>query len=107
MKRIAGTLLGVLSTVLLVGATGPSHVPHEYGLIKGLDGGLYQPYKPSVIRETQQALKEKGLYDGPVNGRFDEATMHAVGKFQKEHDILVSGVPSPYTRAALFPSEKG
>ncbi len=71
-------------------------------LIQGLGGGTYEPYSPAVIEKVQIALKEKGLYSGEANGELDEATMKAIGEFQKASDLTVSGMPSPSTRRLLF-----
>lgn len=74
-------------------------------LVTGLNGAPYEAYEPKVIREVQQALKDRGLYQGEVNGVLNEATKEAIGKFQQENGILVTGVPSPYTREALLGHE--
>jgi peptidoglycan hydrolase-like protein with peptidoglycan-binding domain len=71
-------------------------------LIRGLDGGTYKPHSPAVVEKVQTALKEKGLYQGEVIGELDEATMKAVGEFQKANNLTVSGVPSPSMRKLLF-----
>lgn len=72
------------------------------GLIVGLDGGTYQPYKPTLIAKVQGALAKRGFYKGEVNGLFDKETMTALGAFQKQHGLTVSGMPSPGTRRLLF-----
>lgn len=71
-------------------------------LITGLDGGTYEPYNPAVIEKVQTALKEKGIYQGEVTGQLDEATMNAIGEFQKANNLTVSGVPSRATRRLLL-----
>lgn len=70
-------------------------------LLRGIDGAPYDPYRPTVIEQTQQKLNELGLYDGAVTGVLDENTMQAVGEFQKNNGLHVSGVPSPETRSEL------
>jgi peptidoglycan hydrolase-like protein with peptidoglycan-binding domain len=75
--------------------------PQVMQMITGLDGKEYQPYKTSVIEAVQTALQGAGVYSGTVNGVLDETTMQAIGEFQKQHGIHVSGVPSPKTREAL------
>jgi len=72
------------------------------GLIAGLDGGTYEPYKTALIAKVQGALAKKGFYKGEVNGVFDKETMSAVGAFQKQHGLSVNGMPSPSTRRLLF-----
>ena len=70
-------------------------------LLRGIDGAPYDPYRPTVIEQTQQKLNELGLYDGAVTGVLDENTMQAVGEFQKNNGLHASGVPSPETRKEL------
>ena len=70
-------------------------------LVKGLDGDYYEPYKSSVIREVQVALKEKGFYKGEVNGVLDDNTMRAIADFQKDQGIIANGIPTPLTREML------
>jgi hypothetical protein len=74
----------------------------EGELIAGLDGWLYLPYKSITIRRTQQALMDRGLYEGPVNGVLDPPTMKAIYAFQKvTHILQPCGVPTPRTRRML------
>jgi murein L,D-transpeptidase YcbB/YkuD len=79
----------------------PPPQAQEKQMITGLDGKEYEPYKTSVIEAVQAALQRAGVYSGTVNGVLDETTMQAIGEFQKQHGIHVSGVPSPKTREAL------
>jgi hypothetical protein len=74
----------------------------EGQLIAGLDGWLYLPYKSITIRRTQQALVDRGLYEGPVNGVLDPPTMRAIYTFQKvTHMLQPCGIPTPRTRRML------
>ncbi len=75
---------------------------HEIQLIKGVNGGLYESYLPSVVKEVQTALHNQGLYQGEVNGVLDQQTEQAIAKYQKQHGLMVSGVPSPDTRQSLL-----
>lgn len=72
------------------------------GLIVGLDGGTYEPYKSTLVAKVQGALAKQGLYKGGVDGVFDKETMTAIGAFQKKHGLTVNGMPSPGTRRLLF-----
>ena len=72
------------------------------GLIVGLDGGTYEPCKPTLIAKVKGALAKKGFYKGEINGVFDKETMTALGAFQKQSGLTVSGMPSPGTRRLLF-----
>ena len=101
MKRNTVSLLGFAAAIAVAGATSASAAPTSPGMMKGLDGGHYLAYKPSVVRQTQHALEDRGLYSGKVDGILGPATMHATAKFQKENGLHVSGVPSPRTRHKL------
>jgi hypothetical protein len=71
-------------------------------LIAGLDGGLYEPYRRATIETVQQALHDRGLYAGPINGILDMPTMKALLTFQQAtHSLQLCGVPTPRTRKML------
>lgn len=70
-------------------------------MIQGLDGGTYENYYPSTVKNVQTALQEQGLYNGPISGVLDDMTVNALGEFQKANNLHVSGVPTPRTREAL------
>ncbi len=55
----------------------------------------------STIREVQQALKDKGLDPGPVDGINGRATRSAVKKFQAQQNITADGRIGPKTLDAL------
>lgn len=77
--------------------------PHlAKGLVIGLEGEEYEAYKRSVIERTQEELKSRGLYDGPVDGWLEETTKRALAAFQEQAGLPASGVPTPKTRRALF-----
>ncbi len=44
----------------------------------------------SKIREIQKALADKGYYDGPIDGVVGPATVAAMQKFERDHDLTVS-----------------
>lgn len=73
----------------------------EGKLMLGLDGGDYEPYLPSVVVEVQKTLQSEGIYSGEITGILDKPTMEALGEFQKQHDLAVSGVPTPRTREVI------
>jgi hypothetical protein len=74
----------------------------EGKLVLGLDGGEYDPYSVSAVQEVQQALKTRGLYAGSISGVLDQATMQAIGEFQKNNSLQACGVPTPHTREMLL-----
>lgn len=70
--------------------------------VKGLDGAIYDPYKPAIVQQTQRELRERGLYTGPLHGVLDSPTMHAIYEFQKaSYRLQLCGVPTPRTRMML------
>ena len=87
---------GALGTPRWAGVKGNGWI-----MIQGLDGGTYENYYPSVVKNVQTALQSEGLYDGAISGMLDEATLNALGEYQKANDLGVSGVPTPRTREAL------
>jgi hypothetical protein len=71
-------------------------------LIEGLDGALYEPYRPAAIQRVQKALTGRGLYAGPMNGILDLPTMRSIYSFQEATENLQRcGIPTPYTRKML------
>jgi hypothetical protein len=71
-------------------------------LVNGVDGAVYESYKPFLVERIQLALKDRGLYSGPVNGLLDAVTMSAISAFQKaNYNLQVCGVPTPRTRLLL------
>lgn len=83
-------------------ASAGSLIDPETGLLKGLDGGDYEPYKVSTVERVQERLRTLGLYAGPADGVFGAPLREAVGSFQEQEGLPASGVPSPITRSRLF-----
>lgn len=81
----------------------PVIAPHRHrALVTGLDGGLYEAYRPGAIERVQRALIARELYSGPVNGILDEPTIKAIYEFQKmTRTLQVCGIPTPRTRKLL------
>jgi hypothetical protein len=72
------------------------------GLIRGLDGYLYEGYGTPAISRTQQTLRTRGLYNGPIDGVLDLETMRAIYAFQEaSYGLSHSGIPTPRTRHLL------
>jgi peptidoglycan hydrolase-like protein with peptidoglycan-binding domain len=53
------------------------------------------------IAGLQIALRQNGLYRGPVDGVRGPKTLRAVRSFQQKHGLAVDGIAGPRTRAAL------
>jgi hypothetical protein len=95
------------TSALAVAAIGNLAVPPHHDLVRGafitgLDGGLYEGYRPGTIERVQRALIARELYSGPVNGLLDEPTIKAIYAFQKmTRTLQVCGIPTPRTRKLL------
>jgi peptidoglycan hydrolase-like protein with peptidoglycan-binding domain len=59
-----------------------------------------QRSQPSVAN-LQIRLRDRGFYDGPISGTYDEATEAAVRQFQQSQGLTVDGIAGPNTLAAL------
>ena len=55
----------------------------------------------SEVTQIQNALKEKGYYNGNVDGIFGTATKNAVTKFQQDNGLKVDGMAGTKTMQAL------
>jgi hypothetical protein len=58
-------------------------------------------YIGSDVIRLQQVLREKGLYTGPIDGRFGGGTERALREFQWASFLPVTGVADQATRTAL------
>jgi hypothetical protein len=55
-----------------------------------------------VIRRAQDALKKQKLYQGEVNGRWDQATQLGFANYQAAVGLQDTGLPDPITLWLLF-----
>lgn len=62
---------------------------------------------PNDIRELQNFLKMSGYYSGNLHGKFDRQTMDAIRKFQRKHDLPITGMMDGATWLALGDCVKG
>lgn len=60
-----------------------------------------------TIRNAQQSLKDKGLYDGPVDGINGPLTRAAVKKYQQQQNITPDGRLGPKTLDTLGVKNSG
>lgn len=44
------------------------------------------------VAGVQAVLRQRGFYEGPVDGFYNRATVHAVAEFQRRHNLPVRGV---------------
>ncbi|MGD8375651.1 MAG: peptidoglycan-binding domain-containing protein [Acidobacteriota bacterium] len=108
ITALATPLLLMAASIAAVSGSEPQtdeQLAASSDLVLGLDGAAYPPYKPSAIEWVQNELKDRELYEGKVDGKLDQSTKEAIAKFQKDHDIHASGIPSPRTRSALGRAE--
>lgn len=55
----------------------------------------------SEVEAVQQALKDRGLYNGSVDGIYGSGTESAVKKFQKQQGLTADGIAGPQTLKKL------
>jgi len=58
--------------------------------------------KGPEVEKIQKKLKERGLYNGPIDGIFGGGTEAAVRKFQADNNLQADGVVGAKTWEALF-----
>jgi peptidoglycan hydrolase-like protein with peptidoglycan-binding domain len=69
--------------------------------LKQLHKQKYGSSGPEVTR-LQKLLKSKGLYKGPIDGKFGPITRGAVRAYQKQHGLVVDGVVGQQTWGSLL-----
>lgn len=60
-----------------------------------------QAQSPELVKQAQQALKDKGLNAGPVDGQWGPQTQQAVKAYQQQNQIQASGQLDRETLASL------
>ena len=58
------------------------------------------------VRQAQQALDERGIDTGPIDGVFGPRTQRAVQQFQTQNDLTASGTLDGDTCQALLAPEQ-
>ncbi len=53
------------------------------------------------VAAIQEALKDRGLFNGEITGYYGAVTQSAVRKFQKQQGLTVDGIAGPQTLAKL------
>jgi peptidoglycan hydrolase-like protein with peptidoglycan-binding domain len=43
------------------------------------------------VSDVQSALAREGYYDGPIDGKLGDATRRALRKYQRDHNLDVTG----------------
>jgi hypothetical protein len=69
----------------------------------GSQGGQQQAQaqSPELVRQAQQALKDKGIDAGPVDGQWGPLTRQGVKQFQEQNQIQATGQLDQQTLASL------
>jgi peptidoglycan hydrolase-like protein with peptidoglycan-binding domain len=60
-----------------------------------------QAQSPEVVKQAQQALKDKGIDAGPVDGQWGPLTQQGVKQFQQQNQIQATGQLDQQTLASL------
>jgi hypothetical protein len=60
-----------------------------------------QAQSPELVKQAQQALKDKGLNAGPVDGQWGPQTQQAVKAYQQQNQIQATGELDQQTLASL------
>ncbi len=60
-------------------------------------------YAIEHVRELQYRLRWVGVYHGPVTGTFGDRTQGSIRRFQRQHDLRVTGTANVRTWQALIP----
>ncbi|TNE56664.1 MAG: peptidoglycan-binding protein, partial [Alphaproteobacteria bacterium] len=53
------------------------------------------------VENLQKALKDKGYFEGDIDGVFSDELKAAVEAFQKDEGLEVDGIAGPTTQKAL------
>jgi len=59
------------------------------------------PMAPSTLREVQTALRQSGLYQGQIDGKWGPQTKRAVTAFQQRKNLPVTGTLDQQTLTAM------
>jgi peptidoglycan hydrolase-like protein with peptidoglycan-binding domain len=54
-----------------------------------------------AVRQLQEKLRAKGVYQGPIDGVFGSATEAAVREIQRRHNLISDGIVGPETWKVL------
>lgn len=119
MDKVEGTALGgaggaVAGAVVagpvgaVVGGVGGAYAGHE---VAGQDqkvrsspsysSAASSRYDPTLVRDVQQALNDKGYSAGPADGQWGPNTENAVKRFQQASGLSQTGELDGSTMAAL------
>jgi len=110
------TIVVALAAALSASAyAGDDHVNQPQPRAQGADSGVTQPQaqdsqqqgreaqaqSPELVKQAQQALKDKGIQVGAVDGQWGPQTQQGVKQFQQQQGLQASGQLDQQTVAAL------
>lgn len=99
---VAGAVVGG-PVGAVVGGVGGAYAGHEMAK-GGPDEKVASSaprYDPTLVRNVQQALNDKGYNAGPVDGQWGPSTQDALTRFQQAAGVAQTGAPDRQTLAAL------
>ena len=91
LKRVIAFLLVL---ILLATCIGLSQAASVRTMKKGSRG--------SDVKTLQTALKDKGFYNGKIDGIYGKKTVSAVKAFQRKNGLKADGVAGPKTLGKLY-----
>lgn len=81
----------------------PNAVADQSAMVTLGEGETRVTVYRETIRRTQAQLALRGLYNGPVDGEWSDATAMALNAFQAEKAVPESGLPDQFTLVHLLP----
>jgi peptidoglycan hydrolase-like protein with peptidoglycan-binding domain len=75
-------------------------------MLQRLRSGYVKEPSTARIIEAQQALKDDGIYSGPVDGRMSQRTREAIRSFQSSNQLNVTGTIDDDTAHQLALQQK-
>lgn len=88
-------LYGVISA--MVSKLDPKRLKNGSQRVEIKDGDRKTALYRETIRRIQQALKQRGLYKGEIDGKFTERTKSAIIAFQSDLEYEMTGFPDQTT----------
>ncbi len=77
----------------------PPALPHNPDSLRAAIAA--RPHEPSSVEQAKMVLKERGFYDGPINGSYDPVLADALKRFQKSVGMKPTGYLDEKTYTAL------
>lgn len=84
----------------------PGRISAREQLVEAQSGDQSVWLYPSVLNRVQEALKAEGMYDGEIDGTFNEDLQFALAEFQQAQGMSVSGLPDQNTLHFLLREPK-